>query len=206
MTRPRALMAGMTDYTGVQLPDIIDHIVGWRDDLDFAVSTLIGMRERLGALGNDWRVTDGVGEASFFIDLFERYRADVERLRIELPNGVHAKHVEIVEQIYRSAVLEEKRCVSMKMNHHLYALSESNQAQTLVGDIYAVSRDTIVNLKDFSNLAPRLRTFVGSSPAVSEAEPTKALELKPNVFGVGLNLNHIVDRLIARWRRSRGAG
>ncbi len=70
----------------------------------------------------------------------------------------------------------------------------------LLDDIYAETRDEIINYADLHNVIPRLKTYIGSKLKQEDnhgltIDDTEAIELKPNIFGIGLNLNYIIKRL-----------
>ena len=133
-----------------------------------------------------------------------RYSGDFGRLLAELPNGAAQRHVDIVDQIYRSSRLEENVCVSFKRDHIARTLKDESLRYCLLDRIYGDTRDALVYCFDLSNLSSRLETFVGSSsgtPAVT-VDDVDAVELKPNVFGIGINLNHLIKRFVG-WFRGR---
>jgi len=74
--------------------------------------------------------------------------------------------------------------------------------------IYAETRDQIIDYQDLSNVRYRLQALVGIPPE-TEREAMKdidALELKPNFFGLGINLNHIIKRVAASIAKRRDRG
>lgn len=199
MARERALIAGMTDYTGVDLSDILVHLEEWRSFLEDSVAVLGNIRERLAAAGPDPRIPDGLHTIDAFVDLFRRYISDLTRLTKEMPQGVRARHVETVRQLYESVAMEEGHCVAFKRHYHLDALSGRDKVQEIFAEVYRLTRDDLINMKDLSNLAPRLKALEAAphDPSPPNTGAFNALELKPNFFGLGVNLNWI----IARWRR-----
>ena len=211
MVRPRSLFAGDTDYTGVPLADIIAHLEGWRAALreDIAVSNNI--RQRLLLNAQSPAVRDGEEFADYFVDLFERFAGDFDRLLGELPRGVRQRHVEIVAQMYRAARDADTFCVRFKQRHNLDALSPNDPVQNILAEFYRLNRDAVINMFDLSNVISRLKTYVEEGSARVEASLTvpgveapsalNALELKPNFFGLGMNLNYLIDRWLRWWRR-----
>jgi hypothetical protein len=191
-------MAGMTDYTGVDLPDILSHLSGWASALSETLADAKGARNELAQLPDSAERRDGEDYALFFEDLLTRYAADVARLSAELPAGVHPHHVVTARQLYRSAESEERRCVSFKQRNRLDVRSDADPPIAQLSRLYRSTRDMLIDLKDMSNLAYRLEALAG---APQSKAPTKvdAFELKPNFFGIGLNLNHLIER----WRERR---
>ena len=193
------MFAGDTDYTGVGLDDILAHLRAWRDGLEQADLILGNIRKRLANFGQSPLVCDGLEYLDSFRDLFSRYHSDLERVVRELPLAVRRRHVETLRQLFESSRSEENYCVRFKQRHHLDALSESNSVQMTLGEIYAFTRDEVVNLRDIGNLVHRLEAFVTDEVSLGSSA---VIDLKPNFMGVGVNLNHVWERWgLPRWRR-----
>ncbi len=86
-------MAGMTDYTGVSMDTILAHIRDWRAETAKCIETLKGLQGEVQShrAHLDW--PDNIAAyVGFFIDLFERYLGDFDRLLAELPLSVTESH------------------------------------------------------------------------------------------------------------------
>lgn len=205
MSRPRSIFAGDTDYTGVPLADVLDQFVAWRGALREDIQANRKILDRLLEQPPSHQVRAGQEFCEHFVDLFERFIGDFERLMSELPAGVRTRHIETVSQMYRGARDADGTCVAFKRDHHLDALSPSNRTQNILAEFYRLNRDAVINLFDLSNVVPRLRTFVDdtSAPAVNptESSAVNALELKPNFFGIGINFNWLIDWVRRRKKR-----
>lgn len=171
---------------------------------------LRNVRRRLSVFdgARDPRVHNGIDEIDHFVDLFLRYAGEVARLANELPLGVFARHITTVRQLHESSCLEESYCVRFKQDYRLDCLNPRVEVQNALAEIYRVSRDAVINLRDLSNIISRFEVLVSAEPA-STPSLQNALELKPNFFGIGLNFNYILDRwgmrALARWwKRLRG--
>ncbi len=164
ITRERALIAGMTDYTGVGADVILTHLQGWRDGTAGCIEKLKMYKSQV---DRDRARVDKPQQVLnyivYFIDLFERYLTDFERLLSEIPNGVTTAHIEIVQQIYKSAITEEHSCVVFKEDHIENSMKDES-LRFLLDNIYSESRGMVIDYRDLSNLIPRLRTFVGTVP------------------------------------------
>ena len=164
--RRRALFAGMTDYTGVPMEDILSHLRDWRDQTVGCIEALYGFERDVEAHRDQLDLPDEiVGYIEFFMDLFGRYAGDFERLLVELPKVVTEAHVETVRQIYDSAVLEESRGSRFARDHVEDGLKDEGP-RWLVDGIYQQSAGMLVDYHDLSNLAPRLRALAGTSSVV----------------------------------------
>jgi len=197
MSHRRSIFAGMTDYTGVDLDTIVEHLKEWKENTDKTIKSLEGY---IVLVRENWDRLDGPGDIEsylrFFIDLFKRYSVDFTRLINELPFNIEKRHVDILEQIYESSKLEEKQCVSFKHDHIVRSLKDESLRYSLIDKIYEDTRNMIIDYKDLSKFAYRLKTFVGTKRKELETPLAgiDALELKPNIFGIGINLNHLIKR------------
>lgn len=164
--RKRDLFVGMTDYTGVSMEDILSHLRDWHDGTVECIEALRSFETEV----EDHRQqlespNDILAYIRYFIDLLERYAADFERLLRELPEFVTEAHVEIVQQIRESASLEESKG-SRFARDHVEAGVKDEALRWLVDGIYQQSAGMLFDYHDLSNLAPRLRTFVGARPPI----------------------------------------
>ena len=167
-SRPRSPIAGMTDYTGVPLNEILSHIRDWRDQTNQAISNLRRLASEVEANHSNLRFPDQILEyISYFINLFERYSGDFSRLTTELPVQVFEAHVEIARQIYDSAQHEDRFCRQFKEDHIESGVKDES-LRWLVDRVYSESTGMLADYRDLSNLVLRLRTFVGSRPSLSK--------------------------------------
>ena len=199
MTFERNTFAGMTDYTGVALADILVHLREWEQSTVDTAAKLQGHLVRAQAAADRLeRPREVFAFCSRFSALFARYAADLHRLVTELPNGVREAHVKIVRQLYESARHEDDSILRFR-NDCVYDSVKDESLRPLLELIYTDAREVVVDFQDLSNLAPRLETFVGSE---TPREIFTDLHLKPNLFGIGWNLNRTLGRL-SKWWESR---
>lgn len=199
MTRQRSIFRGGTDYTGVTLDDIYEHLREWRESTNALLQKLTEFKAQVIQNEKNIDCPDDVSDfIDISVDLFNRFLSDFDRLLTEIPGGVIEAHIEIINQIIRRSAHHEKVCVRFKHDYIEKSLSDESMLHLLY-DIYAETRDEIINYSDLDNAIPRLKTYIGAKLQGEKQgltiDDTEVLELKPNFFGIGLNLNYIIKRL-----------
>ncbi|MBA4389803.1 MAG: hypothetical protein C0399_02565 [Syntrophus sp. (in: bacteria)] len=199
MTRVRSAYRCGTDYTGVPLEDICQHLSEWKESTQELCRKLEDYRLQVVANGEKLDHADEVLDFILFSgDLFARFLGDYHHLLSEIPSGVTEAHVEIISQMVERSDYHEQTCVQFKNDHIVKDLRDETM-RPLLDRIYGDTRDEIVNYSDLHNVIPRLKTYVGSKSEGRKSglsvDDTEALELKPNIFGIGLNLNYIIKRI-----------
>jgi len=199
MTRQRSMLRGGTDYTGVPLEDIYEHLKEWRESTSELLRNLNKYKSEV--IENEQKIEHAHAIINFIaisIDLFNRFLSDFDRILVEVPYQVTESHIEIISQIYRRSELHEQSCVRFTQDHIEKSLRNESM-RPLLDAIYADTRDEIVNYSDLSNVIPRLRTYIGHGLKKSRrrlsTDDIEVLELKPNIFGIGLNLNNLIKKL-----------
>ena len=196
MKNGRSIICGMTDYTGVDLETIVDHLKDWKLNTEGTINEL---NRHLTSVHENWDRIDNPSDIEWFIndfiDLFKRYVGDFTRLISELPRTVEQRHIDILDQIYENSEFKDNSCVHFKHEHIERALKDES-LRILIDEIYANTREQILDYKDLSNLHSRLKTYVGHSfnNSTSVLKNIDSLELKPNIFGIGINLNHLIKK------------
>jgi hypothetical protein len=200
MTRQRSEIQGGTDYTGISLPDIYEHLRQWRKSTNELIQKLTKYKSQVIIEQNKIDYADDVIDfIELSIDLFSRFLSDYDRLLAEIPRGVTEIHIEIISQIVTRSDYHERSCVQFKHNHIEKNLRDESM-RPLLDHIYAETRGEVINYSDLHNVIPRLKTYIGSKLKGDDrhrltVDDTDFLELKPNVFGIGLNLNYVIKRL-----------
>jgi len=95
-----------------------------------------------------------------FVELFERYNTEFERLKVELPNGVRHRHVATVRELAKNAAFREKtECVPFKNDFIGNLLTDESQ-RPLLDSVYYQSRQMLCDLRDLTNIAHRMESLV----------------------------------------------
>lgn len=204
MAHERHILAGMTDFTGVPITDITQHLEDWRRRTDSAIEALVHGIEKVrdqSSLFEDPEEAVSFGE--YFIDLFSRYKHDLDRLTNEVPNGVTQAHVEIVEQMYRSSKHEDAVAAEFKRDWISKRLP-NEEARPVLSNLYVNARRLLTDFRDLSNLVPRLKTFVSAPIAASPREAERSERTFP--FINAPDLRALVERDYAEILAANAAG
>jgi len=196
MQHKRNILAGMTDYTGVSLEDILSDFSDWLQHTSETVERLekyaLKVEENKALIENPREVSSFI---EFFLNLFSRYRSDLQTLVDELPEGAVEAHIAMVKQLYESSKLAEEYTIRFK-NEWLCKSLPHEEIRNLLDAVYGDTRDMLIDYRDLSNVIPRLRVFL-HRPSNS-IEVLKYLQLKPNFHGIGIDLNRVLGRF-KRW-------
>jgi len=203
MVRQRSILAGDTDYTGVSLEDMIIHIEEWRHLTDSTIQELQLCRDQVEQnyerINNPTKVIEFI---DYFKDLFTRYLIDFDRLIEDLSSEVRDQHIEIITQLYESSSYEERLCAPFARNN-IGGTLKDEEMRPLLDEIYSSTRGLIINYKDLSNMRARLRTYVGMhmAPTFDSENNNDIIEIKPNFYGIGINLRNLFKK-IKKWLRT----
>ncbi len=175
-------MAGMTDYTGVSLDDILVHLREWKEYTERTIVELEQLKEAVhdaaGRLHNSTRMVDYI---DYFTGLFSRFASEFDRLIREVPTGVRQSHVDAMRAICDSSRLEDDVCLQFKREHINRHIEDDSLRYKVVDETYGKSRGLLDNNLDLSNLASRLQALIGTSIQ------TEVFQLKPNFHGIGVD-------------------
>ena len=182
MVHQRSIMAGMTDYTGVSLDDILVHFREWKEHTEQTIGELEQLKTAVHSSAGRLHNPRGmIHYIDYFTDLFSRFANEFGRLLRELPMGVRQSHVDAVRAIYNASRRADDVCLQFKREHIERDIEDDNLRYNVVDEIYGKSRDRLANYLDLSNLAPRLQTLVGTSTE------TEVFQFKPNFHGIGVD-------------------
>lgn len=197
MKHKRSLTVGSTDFTGVDLDEIIEHLKQWDKDTIETIDRLNEYKRTVFAEKELLDAPDNIcSYINWFLDMFDRYSGEFKRLIAELPIGVEQRHCEALVQLAEKAKEADRLCVNFQREHFERKLKDERLQRPLIDRIYGDSRDQVLDYLDLDNLSYRLKALIGArlSPSTVTKDDISAFELKPNVFGIGINLNYIIKR------------
>lgn len=198
------VFAGTTTFSGASISEVLDYLRECHGATLSTLRELEGLHQRFREEHCDpAEITRLDSFTGRLVHNLTDVAANLHRLVTEIPKGVLPAHIELVEQMYADADRYETIAVRIRDDLRYDPALPSEAANWFLERIFSVGREQFVDYHDLPNLAVRLRTFVGvplgESPTSGNA--LDILELKPNIFGLGININAILDLVRSRWRR-----
>jgi hypothetical protein len=198
------LFAGTTTFSGASISEVLEYLRECHGSTLSTIKALKGLHQRFREeLSDPAEITRLDSFSERIICNLTDTAANLHRLVTEIPGGVLPAHVELVEQMYADADRYETAAVRIRDDLRYDPALPSEEANWFLERIFSVGREQFVDHQDLPNLAVRLRTFVGTPSGESSVsgQALGMLELKPNIFGLGVNLNAIFGWVGSRLRR-----
>jgi hypothetical protein len=177
------LFAGMTDYSHQSISDIIE-------DLDFQyrnISAYIEMIEKNKAIlesNKYWQENvpfSFKGIAEYALKHYKTTQEELGEVKIEIGELVEEHHVKRIGNIAK--VAHEINIDIGQIWHRDYPnKNHGSKNFRIVERIYADTRDMAVNMLDCSNIAERLKDFIGRKKSVKKTIPQDEIELLNILF------------------------
>ncbi len=199
MVRPRSIFAGGTDYSGVPLEDIREHLLEWRENCR-ALGEALGQYQEKVEFHEEMlsEPIEVLRFVSVMRDFFELSKTDFDRLVEATNSGVKAAHVELVSEMADAATSKDKYCVTFKREFILGPMKDESM-RGLLDNIYADAREGVLFMRDLDNLKFRLRTFVDVH--TSSTRKAELVGLRPGLWGFSINLKEMWRRVKAWFKQ-----
>lgn len=197
MTLQRSAVAGDTNYIGTDIGDLRDNLADWIDKIDDTIAILVTSRNEVTERREDLDFPDSILDfIQTMIGELQRFNSDFERLFDELPVSIEHKHYEVSQMLYRRCRELDHLCRHFKAEHiNIELRSETNRP--LLDRIYEESRGMVLDLGDLNGFSRRLKALAEKQGRKAKLylEDMEILHLKPNIFGLGINLNYLFKRI-----------
>jgi hypothetical protein len=208
MALPRSPFAGDTNYFGATIQDLVAHLNDWRKMTQETIDELNKLRADV--VEKQDRLDEPVGVLDFIdymVNQFQRFINDFDRIIRELPSSVEERHVELIRRLAQRGQTLDQSCVQFKQDYIRRPLKDE-RLRPLIDTVYSEARSMTIDYADLFNLLGQLKTFVGTRVESQQLsiDDVDVLELKPNVFGLGVNLNHLVKRFGRWWKKKNETG
>jgi len=198
----RGLIAGTTDYSHQSFEDILADLYQWITSLKETSEKLLRNIENLEKSGY-WKKVDYdfTNLVYYSIKFYTTSIQEITEISGDIKKDVRLDHVTRLNALYETASKLDLHYG--KIWHQEYENKEyGNKEFILVEEIYSEGRGMAIDMRDLSNLSYRLRDFIGrKSQGKLDADGQQnidLLELKPNLFGLGINLNELIKRFFTR--------
>jgi hypothetical protein len=160
----RSIEAGGTDYGSVSLPDVVEDIRDWSRACDAVSARLVVFGDEIAQFSQSPTVRMAESFIDHFLSLMSRYQHDLDRLTVELPQGVQQHHAEIATRLYESSAEEERVCADFARHVDFDALVSLQALADALQGAYLCARDAMIEMRDLGNIVPRLRTLAAHGP------------------------------------------
>lgn len=203
MALPRSPFAGDTNYFGATIQDLVAHLIDWRTMTQESIDELHKLRAEVVEKKDRLDERDGILDfIDYMVNQFQRFITDFDRIIRELPSSVEERHVELIRRLAQRGRTLDQSCVQFKQDYIRKPLKDE-RLRRLIDTVYSEPRSLTIDYADLFNLLGQLKTFVGTRVQSQQLsiEDVDVLELKPNVFGFGINLNHLVKRFGRWWKK-----
>ena len=204
MAIQKSILAGMTDYTGAELTDITEELDIFISYTEKSAETLPDLKSKVNQAPEKFDFPDDlIDHIDVFQSKFKRYLTDLRRVRSEIETSIEERHVATINNLFASSQLDEKSCQRFKNDNICKSLKDES-VRPLVDRIYAVTMGVAVDYRDLSNMKACLERFVGTTFKKNESAidtADKIIDLKPNFFGIGLNINNAIKYVLSLWKK-----
>jgi len=161
MSKKKREILGVPDYTGAGFEEVTEDLkkqLSWtRDTIQLLLSDRKNVEENLDRISEAKRLLNWL---DYWIDLFQDFEREQDRMLNELANGVEQRHVDIIEQIHGRSLCEEEYW-SRDFEYNLYSKIDDSFVP-LLDRIFAGIKNQLHDYRTLGGLYKRLRTFVGT--------------------------------------------
>jgi hypothetical protein len=177
MAEKRFTLQGFRDYRGVQLPDIIEDIKGYRDRLEKTLEEFESLKAEVEKSAELLDEPDALKEKfDYIIGLFKGHWEDLVRLSAELSFGVKENHIEIVGEIYESCKYENRDGYRSFKEEYISRTLKDESMRELLDKICLLYGSTAFSFLIFNGIKSRLKTFLETKQCSASQELGPALE------------------------------
>ena len=145
----------------VLVDDILEHLRAWTANTLETIESLRTARQGVEEKAGEFESHDAALEyIVFFVDLFGRAAADLERVVAEVPQGVQRAHIDMLRQIASNAAAEQRRCLLFR-DKWISRPLPYEQIRPLLNQIATATRDQLGDYGELNLAAARLEELVG---------------------------------------------
>ncbi|MBX2991557.1 MAG: hypothetical protein KF749_10380 [Bacteroidetes bacterium] len=198
----RSLMAGDTDYSSQTLSEMSGDLKQWIHSLRETCKTLKGVRDELQQSGYWDNVYAGFKDLIVHcMSIYDRAANEIQEVVSELTQEIQSHHVARLRSIGDTARgINQELGQMWHREYPQHLMDYENSDFRKVEKLYCESRDMAAGMLDLKNLATRLENFIGKKMQTENSRLgiNQLIELKPNFFGIGLNINALIHRIFRK--------
>ena len=169
----------------VLVDDILEHLRAWQANTLETIESLRAARHGVEDSAGQLESPDAALEyIAFFVDVFSRAAAVLERVIVEAPQGIQRAHVDLLRQIASNAAAEQRVCLLFR-DKWISRPLPYEQIRPLLNQIATVTRDQLEDYGELKRAAARLEELAGP-------------EAKPRDEGKGLDRRALFTRWFGR--------
>lgn len=202
----RALIVGSTDYSSQSLEEIKTDLDAWVSSLSSSIETLESYKQLL-IESNYWTSVYGPFRSLVekTIYLFRSYKNEIESIVVEMNSTIQDNHVKRLLRIGENGLAINLKNGSLWHRQYPDNLKDYNNDQFgIVESIYGEIGDMAGDLQDLCNVANKLGDFIGFSNKTNKSiisEANDVIDLKPNFFGLGININALFKKIFKKTKQ-----
>lgn len=188
------MIAGMTDFSHQNLDDVIKEL---DDDLSWLESTqdlLITHRKTLIDNGYWDNVnSDFKGLIAYALKFYDTCAKEIREILSEIPTEIQPHHITRIQRLFTTA--DELNLRFGDVWHGDYKPKDyGNENFWLVEQMYAKGRDMSVDMLDLSNVAERLKDFVGKKNYDLQKASLDLKNVNPNIVTLFQRMDDALKR------------
>jgi hypothetical protein len=164
MGEPRYSIAGVRDYTGASLEELIADINQLYADTLSLIPELHKIEEEVRKNSGKLDDPDDIlSVIRYHISLFEDYAKDLRRLVDELPQRVEDSHIKIIKNIHENATIHSGGMILEFKKDHIIRRLKDEELRPLLDEIYSSIRQHLGAIRSLSALKGQLATYINLS-------------------------------------------
>lgn len=204
---PRSELAGMTDYRHQEFEDMLSDMKKWVNSLEETIGIMEQTVEKLKEVGywEEWVPYDFRALVAYSMKFYKTSVEEINDMLVQFRKEVKSGHVVRVKRLGKLAA-EINRDFGLAWNRDYGRKEYGKEEFKLVERIYQDGRNMAVDMLDLGNLAERLEDFVGTKGEIADEGKRKIpwLIIKPNFYGIGVDLRKIKLRWLVDIIRKKG--
>lgn len=188
------MIAGMTDFSHQTLDDIVKELENNLDSLEY-VQNLLTTHQKTLIDNGYWENVNGDFQdlIAYVMKFYDTCIKEIKEILSEMLSEIQQNHITRIQRMYKTA--DELNLQFGDVWHRDYKPKEyGNENFRLVEQMYAKGRDMSVYMLDLSNVAERLKDFVGKKNYGLQKTNLDLKNVHPNISILIQRMNDALKR------------